>query len=277
MRNLVLIFLVSTLAILLFSCGEDKDHVSNETNGLEFYDQVSGTIAETGGTVDYPDGAAVQIPANTFSSETIVTVSKIKDDSILPIAEESKPITAVYELRSEPKMDYFGGVVEISLPVDSENTPNDNNLAYIAYWNGENWVGIASYFDKETDKLVGYTNHFSQYRGYSQQQDSADEVFLYIPYYNQGGYPWCAYTTATMILKAYGVDKEVYNVVNDINDQDFACGLTVSEGGVRLIGNYISGQISCEMNYRKWYRGEAISDEIKIKRAFKEYVKLRLS
>ena len=250
---------ILVIVFMFTGCGEDENPIQPESENAESFLPVEVLVKKSGGIVQHPDGAVVQVSANTFSSDTTIMLAKIKDSTGLPIPENSEPITAVFELKSDPEVDYFAHGVEISLPIEQDSIM-DYDSAYMAYWSGKQWIRIASYFDKQKGTLTGVCNHFSEFRGFSGEDNTTETEIenIGIPYYFQTGYGYCAYTSAAMLLKAYGIDKENYEISTEFGDgENFDNGITNDE--IDEFAGYISGQIDSAVEYSEWYRTAIIT------------------
>ena len=198
MRRLFFLLQIALVVLLLNSCGEDRNPLQIESEAVEFLNPIEQRVTRDGGTVVYPDGAMVQIPQNALSSDSTIRITKTQDNFAYPSRENSQLITAIYELKSDYQSEYFEDAVVISLPVAYKNI-TDQDIAFLAYWDGDRWTRIASYFDKESASLVGLTNHFSVYGGLIQRAELKPNEFLEIPYYYQAQYNYCAYTCAAQV------------------------------------------------------------------------------
>jgi hypothetical protein len=107
--------------------------------------------------------ATIVIPANAFSSDIKVTVEKVTNTSSLPIAENSKLVSDVFEIKKDKSGD-FTKPVTITLPFDKSKVDTDKYGISIFWLNEETnkWIELDD-VKVEADKVSGTVNHFTKF------------------------------------------------------------------------------------------------------------------
>ncbi len=120
----------------------------------------------TGGRIDTPAKAAVEIPPNAMSADTEITLKRIRGDGLRArAAEEIKKTAAGEPIQFGPEGTHFTTPVTIELPYDPALTADESVVA-IHYYNPlrRAWEALPSEVDKARHVVKAKTDHFSIYQ-----------------------------------------------------------------------------------------------------------------
>ncbi|MBI2788189.1 MAG: IPT/TIG domain-containing protein, partial [Elusimicrobia bacterium] len=136
----------------------------------------------TGGRIDTPAKAAVDIPANAMEADTEITLKRIKGDELRKQAAEDIQKKAAGEpIEFGPEGTRFATPVTIELPYDPALTKDETKIA-IHYFNPlrREWEELPSVVDRARKVVTAKTDHFSIYQpmGLAPTAAAQDEFYF---------------------------------------------------------------------------------------------------
>ncbi|PIR15056.1 MAG: hypothetical protein COV48_16490 [Elusimicrobia bacterium CG11_big_fil_rev_8_21_14_0_20_64_6] len=120
----------------------------------------------TGGRIETPAKAAVEVPPNAMDADTEITLKRIQGDALRERAADEIKKSAVGEpIEFGPEGSRFNTPVTIELPYDPALTYDDDLLA-IHYFNPlrRAWEALPTEVDRARHVLRAKTDHFSIYQ-----------------------------------------------------------------------------------------------------------------
>jgi hypothetical protein len=127
---------------------------------------------DTGGKVEAPSRASVEVPPAALEEETVITVSKPKDEKDEEKREKARkgqPIVKAGEpVEFGPEGTKFSHEVTIEVPFDPDLVPPGKSWMDVAlhYWNKDDgkWDPLETEVDMVGHRLKAKTDHFSLYQ-----------------------------------------------------------------------------------------------------------------
>ncbi|MBI5882996.1 MAG: IPT/TIG domain-containing protein [Elusimicrobia bacterium] len=139
----------------------------------EWFSEASLIVStDTGGKVEAPSRASVEVPPAALEEETVITVSKPKDgddEEKREKARKAQPIVKAGEpVEFGPEGTRFQQKVTIEVPFDPELVPPGKTWLDVAlhYWNKDagKWDPLETEVDMVSERLRAKTDHFSLYQ-----------------------------------------------------------------------------------------------------------------
>ncbi|MEQ1918925.1 MAG: IPT/TIG domain-containing protein, partial [Elusimicrobiota bacterium] len=136
----------------------------------------------TGGRIDTPAKAAVDIPANAMDADTEITLKRVRGDGLrAKAADDIKKHAAGEPIEFGPEGTRFNTPVTIELPYDPALARDETKIA-IHYYNPlrRAWEELPSVVDRARRVVTAKTDHFSIYQpmGLAPTTAAQDEFYL---------------------------------------------------------------------------------------------------
>jgi uncharacterized protein (TIGR02145 family) len=209
MKNLIKAFSFIYILVIFISCHKDQT-----TPPPLFTDK--GNIGAQGGTVKTNDGASVEIPSGTLSSNQNISVTNVTS-SLQKINMGNR----IYELKPEGLT--FSDSITIKLPFDNsfltQSLNEKNNDIRIISLTNDSWTVLPTKIDLVNKTATVKTTHFStyaisypsDYAKYFNDHNFTSKKILPVPYYNQRVSEWCTFFSTSMISKYAGYNLKAHN------------------------------------------------------------------
>jgi hypothetical protein len=135
-----------------------------------------GQVNVEGGKISAPAyGVQVEVPEKVFSQQTSICIGRVNEiDPHNSLSGNTFQINA-YNLENGEAVRKFDSQVTIQVSYNEENYGSKESQLALFYFNEEyqDWVALNSYVDKETNTLIGYTDHFTPFDYKAESWESA--------------------------------------------------------------------------------------------------------
>lgn len=195
-------------AIVISGCG------GGGTESVTHF-MTSKQVGTLGDTVTFGK-AKITIPEGALGEDTQVTIAKVE-----PPAEEDETVFKVLgnTYHFEAGDGTFDKAVTISLPYNQADIPLGlaEEDIYAQYFDGEEWIIVGGTVDTVANLITIETTHLSEWNiscasFVAGENPDTPNTVENVPYYRQDLASWCLNTSSMMLLKHYGVDKELWDI-----------------------------------------------------------------
>lgn len=121
-----------------------------------------GTVGTSGGKVTL-EGAAVAVPENAVSGNTVISLQKITTDDVINTPPEVFVQAGNYYVVSSSASE-FQKPVQVTIPYDSGVAASDDDLKFtsIYMWNGNEYIAVPTEVDATTKTLKALVDNLSE-------------------------------------------------------------------------------------------------------------------